>query len=106
MTIRTELVIVIAGLSPATALADAPGEYYGHHMWGDGWGWSMMGGSVMALFWIAVIVAVVFAVRAFADRDRTGGRSGDSALEILRERFARGEIDQAEFDERRKALGD
>jgi putative membrane protein len=29
----------------------------------------------------------------------------DPALQILRERFARGEIDQAEFEERRRALG-
>jgi putative membrane protein len=35
---------------------------------------------------------------------KTGGRMGSSAIEILKERYARGEIDQAEFEAKKKDL--
>lgn len=77
------------------------------HGWNDGgwggWGIGMLG---MALFWIVVIVAVVFAVRALGDRSRWGGPSPprETPLEILQRRYASGEIDKKEFDERKKDL--
>jgi putative membrane protein len=58
---------------------------------------------MMALIWIAIIVAVIFAVRYFARQThRTGQES--SALEILKARYARGEINKEEFEEKRKAV--
>lgn len=62
------------------------------------WGW-----IVMVAFWIAVIVLVVWAVRSAAT---TGRPDPDQALRILDERFARGEIDQQEYEERRRILQD
>jgi len=68
---------------------------------------------LMGLFWIAVIVVAVWAVRhvsggaggAGGTGDAGGGEPGGSrALHILEERYARGEIDQAEFEERRRVL--
>ncbi len=70
--------------------------------WGDSWGmgWAVFG--VMHLLWWVVVIAVAIAVvRAIGGRGR---RDRDSALEILRERYARGEIDAAEFEERKKQL--
>jgi putative membrane protein len=69
-----------------------------HPMWG--WGMGMM--FVMCIFWTIVIVALVFGIRWFmAQRPRA---RSDAALEILRRRFARGEIEKDEFDAKRKAL--
>ena len=69
-----------------------------HPMWG--WGVGMM--FVMCIFWAFVIVALIVAMRWFmAQRPRT---RADSALEILRQRYARGEIEKDEFDAKRKAL--
>ncbi|OUS06332.1 hypothetical protein A9Q96_09830 [Rhodobacterales bacterium 52_120_T64] len=72
-------------------------------MWGDNYGWSMVGHGTMFLFWILVIVLIVLAVRWAMDRDRKGN-SESTALDILKERLARGEIEPAEYEERRKVL--
>jgi putative membrane protein len=70
-------------------------------MW-DGWGG--FGVLWMTLFWIGIVLLIVWAVRQFS-RDRTGSEgSSDRALDILKERYARGEIDQDEFEERRRTL--
>ena len=89
------------------ALADAPGSAeYGHHgMWGGGWG-GMLFGLIMMLLVIAAIVAVVVLVVRVLARAGSGTAkpSGKTPTDILEERFARGEIDSEEFEERRRVL--
>jgi len=89
------------------ALADGPeGAGYAHHgMWGGGWG-GMFFGLIMMLLVIAAIVAVVvLVVRVLGGGGfGTGKPSGKTPTDILEERFARGEIDAAEFEERRRVL--
>jgi len=101
---------LLAGLAislPAQAQALADRSDY----WGHGWGWSwghMLGGSLMmVLFWGGLILVIVLAVRGFGGRTSQGEtpqRSGKSALEVLEDRFARGEIDKEEFEERKRVL--
>ena len=75
-------------------------------MWGGGWGWMMFFGPLMMiLFWGTIILLIVLATR------RWGGPSRDfhpspqrTALEILQERFARGEINKEEYEEKRRLL--
>lgn len=50
----------------------------------------------------AVVVGIVFLVRSLSAGSVRPGRS--RALEVLEERFARGEIDREEFEQRRRAL--
>ena len=69
-----------------------------HPMWG--WGLGMM--AMMLAFWAIVIVAAVVGMRWFVGQ--TKSVRGDSALEILRERFARGEIEKDEFEAKKKQL--
>ncbi|GAA5064899.1 SHOCT domain-containing protein [Roseibacterium beibuensis] len=71
-------------------------------MWGSGYG--MVGGLMMLLFWGVVILLVVLAVKWFTGNQAGGNREGRDAIDILRERFATGEIDEEEFESRKKAL--
>ena len=75
--------------------------------WGDGWhGWFL--GPLMMLIFLAIATAVVvLIVRWLGGAGRTphrGAPTSNTALDILKERFARGEIDANEFEERRKLL--
>jgi putative membrane protein len=73
--------------------------------WEYGMGW--FGTVLMALFWIAVIVGIIVLIRwLFVSTGAKGHRaiSGDSALEILKRRYARGEINKEEFEQKKKDL--
>jgi putative membrane protein len=74
------------------------------------WGWGIAGMLMMTVFWVSVILLTIYAVRALTgQRDSTASarpRQTDVALDVLRERYARGEIDRDEFQERRRALED
>jgi putative membrane protein len=54
----------------------------------------------MLVFWGGLIALIVWTVRTTSDRTRPQSR----ALGILEERYARGEIDQDEFEQRRRTL--
>ncbi len=78
--------------------------------WGPqmmGWGGHWFGGVFMLIFLVAIIVGIAFLVKWVMTQSGGGGGSrqgGESPLEILKRRYARGEIDQAEFAEKKKAL--
>jgi len=79
----------------------------GPGMMGSGYGMGWLGPVFMLIFLIAVIVSIVFIVKSLASSQKHGIHGavhGDSALEILRKRYARGEIDKEEFEEKRKTL--
>jgi putative membrane protein len=67
----------------------------------DGGAWLGMGIG-MVLWVVLAIVVVWLVVRGLIalERPRTGGPSGSAPEDILRERFARGEIDAEEFERR------
>lgn len=56
----------------------------------------------VVLFWALVIVGIVLLVRWMLDR--SGGR-GETALQILDKRYARGEINREEYDRMKRELG-
>jgi len=77
-------------------------------MWGYdgfGFGWGGMGIG-MLLFWVLIVAAIVVMVRGLGGGPGGTEPSGRArtALEILGERYARGEIGKAEFDEMRRDL--
>lgn len=74
--------------------------------WDHGWGGMGFGGPLMLLFWILVIVGVVLLVRwlATGDATRRPGPPRNAALDLLKERYARGEIERDEFEQKRRDL--
>jgi putative membrane protein len=73
---------------------------YGGMGWGHGWG--VFGFVHMALWWLLLLLAIgVLAKWLF-----TGSRPASAqALELLRERYARGEISKEEFVQKKEDLG-
>lgn len=98
------------------AQAQQPGgPGYGGHMWNDGWHGSLMGSvmmPVMMLVFLAVAALVIVVIVRWAGGTghghaaHAGPPATRTALDLLRDRYARGEIDTTEFEERRRVLGE
>jgi putative membrane protein len=82
-------------------------DYSGPMMGGFGWFGSFH--LLFSVFWtIVFIVLILGAIRLLRDSKRGGWRRfyRDPALDSLRERYAKGEIEKAEYEERRKVLSE
>jgi putative membrane protein len=100
----------VAGFSVigATVWADAgaadsfggPGEFAGHMM---GYGFGIAGIGMMVLVWATLIALAFFVFKVMSQNGRQKTR--DSALDIRKERLARGEIDPEDYAARAKILG-
>lgn len=104
----TQLLAIAAGLFAVAVgtVAAHPSGTGGGWMGGWGSGWGMFGG--WGFLWLLLLIGTVafgvyLAGTADTGRDRTRERP-DRALAELRERYARGEIDDGEFEERRQRL--
>ena len=74
---------------------------------GWGYGMSWLSHIFMAAFWIAILIGIIFLIRWLIVSSRPGSFKGgreDSALEILKRRYARGEIEKNEFEEKKRDL--
>ena len=107
-TMKTTLTTLLAAstLLATPHLAFAQGYGYGGYgdhpmMWGN---WFM--GPMMMLFMVViVVVAVVLILKLFGDGGTAGkGHVSGNAMAILNERFAKGEIDKAEYEDRKKTM--
>lgn len=68
-----------------------------------GWGWMLFGGLHMLAFWVLVIVGIWLLVRALTGTNRPPPHH-KTPVDILKERYARGEIDKAEYEQRKADL--
>lgn len=104
------IIVAVLIVLPLVLGAVTGGQGYGYGMMGSG----MMGGFgwmwLMPLFWILIpgliIWAVVAPVRGLSPSGGANSASShpDSALEILRKRYARGEINKEEYEAKKKDL--
>ncbi|WNJ99914.1 SHOCT domain-containing protein [Thalassospiraceae bacterium LMO-JJ14] len=91
----------------ASGLAHAQGYGYGYSDHPMMWNGMLMGPMMMILMTVVIAVAIVLVLKFLGVGG--GGNHGkdvrDNSLAILNERFAKGEIDSAEYEERKKTLG-
>jgi putative membrane protein len=71
-------------------------------MWAAMWGMCGWGPLFVIVFWALVLAGLVLLVRWLFPRVQA--RSSDPALEVLRRRYAQGEISREEFETRRRDL--
>ena len=86
--------------------SDCGGWGMGHGMMG-GWGMGWFGMIFMIVIWVLVIVGLVFLIKWLiqttkGEKDFPSGRS--KAIDILKERYAKGEINKEEFEEMKRDL--
>ena len=83
------------------------GMGHGPGMMGWGYGTSWFGHIIMMAFWIALIIGIIVFIRWLVLSTRSETQKKDpenSALEILKKRYARGEINKEEFEEKKRDL--
>ena len=67
-------------------------------------GWGFGGGIMMIVVWVAVVLFVVWLVKELRSESRKDSDQSKTALDILKERYAKGEINRQEFEEKKKDL--
>jgi putative membrane protein len=106
LTVLLVALVAVSGVAVAHGGDDGMHHHDGmmgtHDGWmgGAGWFWGPVG---MLLLLAVPLVAIAYVLRSREDTD-TDGPGGDDALAVLRRRYAEGDIDDDEFENRRRQL--
>ncbi len=106
---RFAMASIISAFTTCVLVSQAGAQMMGRGMGPDmmGWGWWGMGWIFMIIFWGLIIVALIFLIKWLAGVSRSRpsiDKPHDSALEILRQRYAKGEINKDEFEGKKRDL--
>lgn len=106
----------IAATSTIAQVGETPARnipyYYGHDMMWGGSQWGgfgmVLGPILMILIVVGIVAGVIYLLRLFGVAGPVGSSqvTHDRAMALLKERYAKGEIDSTEFTERKKLLAD
>ena len=66
----------------------------------------IFGGIFMIIWWLLIVVAIIAIVRWIIQSTKGKYATDNGAYELLRTRYAKGEIDKKEFEEKRKELAE
>lgn len=108
-TLRNLVVALVVLLVVALALSSSMGGMMGPGMMmgrGGGWMWGFgmwIGALAMLVFWGALIVGAILVVRLFGG-GLSGGDGRNTPLDILKRRYASGEITREQYEQMRKDL--
>ncbi|MDA8157460.1 MAG: SHOCT domain-containing protein [Actinomycetota bacterium] len=71
-----------------------------------GWGYGMgiVGALMMLLFWVLILIGLVYLIKWLAQSSRHGAAREETALDLLKKRYAKGEISKEEFEEKKKDI--
>lgn len=115
-SIATAMIMTAAFTSSwAWAQGQSETDRYGYGprmMWWDGGGYGMFFGPLFMILTLVVVIGAIVLLVQWLSGPWQGAQPprhmppGRTPLDILKERFARGEIDKEEFEERRRILGD
>ena len=90
-------------IAAATGTAAAQAGGYGGGMMGGGWGLFGVGMGLWGLLWMGLLIGVpLYVVYSLLDSGSEQDERG--SLSVLRERYARGELSDEEFERRRSRL--
>jgi putative membrane protein len=109
---KTLLLVFLLFVSLSKTLVAQPQSGYFHGpgmMWGGGWFGMLIGLLLMGLLIVGVVYLIMAAIPRLQGRHSESSQTHSesnpkTAMDILMERFARGEIDEKEFEERRRRL--
>ncbi len=97
------IVIAILIIVPLVFGLISGGQYGGWGMMG-GFGWMWLMPIFFILFWGLVIWGIVALVRGLSESRGYDSSKANSALEVLKKRYAQGEINKEEYEEKKKDL--
>jgi putative membrane protein len=96
-----------------TAFQDILSQWRGYEGWHmgpgmmGGWGMGWFGTIFMFIFWVLIIIGLVFLIKWLIQstkKEPESAQSSSRALDILKERYAKGEINKEEFEEKKRDL--
>ena len=74
----------------------------GGMMWG--WGYGFFGWLMMLLFWGLIIAGAMLVIRWLVDQTRSPALGSETALDVMKRRYAKGEITKEQFEAMKRDL--